>query len=72
MSLQKLRKFNSIHLFKMNYVIISIQTILRRFTVDVVIVLLTTSERTPCIFLNQTFMAKEIPPSLYKVRLFSL
>jgi len=56
----------------MKYVIISIQTILRRFTTDVVIVLLTTSERTPCLFLNQTFMAKEIPPSLYKVRLLFL
>jgi len=49
------------------YVIISIQTILRRFTVGVVIVLVTTSERTSCLFLNQTFMVKDTPPSLYRV-----
>jgi len=41
--------------------------ILRRFTVDVVIVLVTTSERTSCLFLNQTFMVKDTPPSLYRV-----
>jgi len=45
----------------------TIKAILRRFTVDVVIVLVTTSERTPCLFLNQTFMVKDTPPSLYRV-----
>jgi len=43
------------------------EAILRRFTVDVVIVLATTSESTSSLFLNQTFMVKDTPPSLYRV-----
>jgi len=48
------------------------EAILRRLTVDVVIVLVATSERTSCLFLNQTFMVKDTPPSLYRVWLVSL
>jgi len=48
------------------------KAILRRFTVDVVIVLVTTSERISCLFLNQTFMVKGTPPSLYRVRVVCL
>jgi len=40
--------------------------------IDEVMVLAATSERTPCLFLNQTFMVKDSPPSLYRMSLVSL
>jgi len=50
----------------------SAAAILRRFTVDVVIVLVTTAERYSCSFRNQTFIVRDTPPSLYRVWLVSL